>query len=141
MEKFLHKAARDIWVSVPDESSAYTIFETMNDRGLALSATDLIKNYLFGRAGEDKLSTVKHNWSQMMGILDTVSESEIAKTFIRHYCCAKLNNRVTRFPHGCNYNGSTCRHRYLVITTSANYLPFYRSQTLWSSTGNEARKI
>jgi len=47
--RFLEHSAHVIWVTVPDESAAYIIFETMNDRGLELSATDLIKNYLFGR--------------------------------------------------------------------------------------------
>ena len=64
-----------IWVNVPDESSAYIIFETMNDRGLELSAADLIKNYLFGRA-EEELEIVKGNWFRMVGSLDTLSESD-----------------------------------------------------------------
>lgn len=81
---FLERRARVIWVSVPDESSAYVIFETMNDRGLELSATDLIKNYLFGRA-EEKLEVVKQNWFTMMGALETVEESEVVRTFVRHY--------------------------------------------------------
>lgn len=82
---FLERSAHVIWVTVPDESSAYIIFETMNDRGLELSATDLIKNYLFGRAGTTRMEQVKANWNTMTGALETIAEAEIVKTFVRQY--------------------------------------------------------
>ena len=82
---FLEKKARVIWVTVRDESSAYVIFETMNDRGLELSATDLIKNYLFGHAGAIKIEHVKAQWYAMTGTLETIEEAEIIRTFVRQY--------------------------------------------------------
>ncbi len=91
--KFLDEKARVIWVTVPDESSAYVIFETMNDRGLELSATDLIKNYLFGRA-EEKIESVKHHWFTMVGSLEAVAGPETLKDFVRHYWIA--NYGLTR---------------------------------------------
>jgi hypothetical protein len=92
---FLENKARVIWVTVPDESSAYVIFETMNDRGLELSATDLIKNYLFGRAESRRIEAVKSSWLTMMGVLDAASiGAEIVKDFVRHFWIA--NNGVIR---------------------------------------------
>jgi hypothetical protein len=82
---FLETNARVIWVTVPDESAAYVIFETMNDRGLELSATDLIKNYLFGRAGSKRIEQVKQDWFSMTGTLETIGEEEIVRTFVRQY--------------------------------------------------------
>jgi hypothetical protein len=38
-----------ILITVDDELNAYTVFETLNARGLELSSTDLLKNYLFSR--------------------------------------------------------------------------------------------
>lgn len=38
-----------IRIAVDDELNAYTVFETLNARGLELSSTDLLKNYLFSR--------------------------------------------------------------------------------------------
>lgn len=35
-----------IEITANDDSDAYTIFETMNDRGLSLTATDMLKGYL-----------------------------------------------------------------------------------------------
>jgi hypothetical protein len=64
------------------------IFETMNDRGLELSAIDLIKNYMLGKAG-DNFSVVKKNWTTMLGNLDSMSEDEKVKNFVRHYWISK----------------------------------------------------
>lgn len=41
--KFVEEGVKVIWVTVVDEAGAYMIFETMNDRGLKLSAADLLK--------------------------------------------------------------------------------------------------
>ena len=144
--KFLEKGARVIWVSVPDESSAYTIFETMNDRGLALSSTDLIKNYLFGRAGEEKISTVKHNWSQMIGTLETMGETEIAKSFVRHYWVS----RYGRIRGQELFDGIKKRFRNSseviqfsqdLAEEAVNYVALLTpSHSLWTKYGDEARK-
>ncbi|MGA2144773.1 MAG: DUF262 domain-containing protein [Bryobacteraceae bacterium] len=85
---FIREKARIIWVTVPDENAAYVIFETMNDRGLALSATDLLKNYLFSRA-DDQLEYVKQKWFSMSGTLDSVLEGDILRNYVRHYWTSK----------------------------------------------------
>jgi len=45
--EFLSTRAKVILVQVPDQANAFTIFETLNDRGLDLAISDLLKNYLF----------------------------------------------------------------------------------------------
>jgi hypothetical protein len=82
--RFLEKGVIVIWVEVPDDKSAYTIFETMNDRGLDLSATDLIKNHLFNLAG-DQVDDAANQWSSMVAILESVQETDIVKDFVRHF--------------------------------------------------------
>jgi len=66
--------------NVGDESDAYLIFETLNDRGLELSVTDLLKNYLFSKAGKD-LKDVQKKWDEMITILNNRN----VNTFLRHY--------------------------------------------------------
>ena len=72
---FIEKGARVIWVEVSNHRTAYIIFETMNDRGLKLSAADLLKNYIFGQADERKDEAVA-KWRTMAGILEAVGEKE-----------------------------------------------------------------
>src|SRR5579885_838200 len=80
---FLETGVRLICVEVPDDRSAYVIFETMNDRGLHLSMADLLKNHLFGLA-DDRMPEVEKSWYAMVGALETVQEEDILVTFIRH---------------------------------------------------------
>ncbi|MFM9851554.1 MAG: DUF262 domain-containing protein [Sphingomonadaceae bacterium] len=42
-------------ITVSDELNAYKVFETLNSRGVRLSATDLLKNYLFSVLHRDKV--------------------------------------------------------------------------------------
>ena len=72
---FIDKGVRIIWVQVADETTAFTIFETMNDRGLKLSAADLLKNYIYGRS-EDRKDEVVQKWQSMCGVLESLEEDE-----------------------------------------------------------------
>ena len=80
---FLESRARVVLLKVPDDSDAYRMFETLNDRGLRTSQGDLIKNYLFGRSGE-RISEVQSRWSFMRGTLETIDEDDLTVTFLRH---------------------------------------------------------
>ncbi len=61
-------------ITVADELNAYKVFETLNARGVRLSATDLLKNYLFSvlaRGGEktDEIEQLERRWEAMVGRL------------------------------------------------------------------------
>jgi hypothetical protein len=81
--EYLDSHVRVIWVDVPDDANAFVIFETLNDRGLDLSITDLLKNYLFGLSG-DRIEETQQYWITMMGVLEAAGGDEIAVTYIRH---------------------------------------------------------
>ena len=81
--EFVEQSLKVIWVSVSDDSNAFTIFETLNDRGLALAISDLLKNYLFGLAG-DRISEVQQRWISMTSTIEAVEREEVIVTFIRH---------------------------------------------------------
>lgn len=57
-----------ILITVEDDISAYTVFETLNARGLELSSTDLLKNFLFSRVPvRTDLAALQRRWRQMIG--------------------------------------------------------------------------
>ncbi len=72
-----------IAITVGDELNAYTVFETLNDRGTRLTVTDLLKNYLFSIAGnvESDLQLIKNQWNNIVGIIDL----EPFPVFLRHF--------------------------------------------------------
>lgn len=57
-------------IQVTDELNAFKVFETLNARGVRLSPTDLLKNYLFSvvsRTSEDRhtLDALEQRWDKM----------------------------------------------------------------------------
>lgn len=61
-------------ITVTDELNAYKVFETLNARGVRLSATDLLKNYLFSvlhrsDQHEYEMKALEDRWEAMVGRL------------------------------------------------------------------------
>ena len=82
--KFLRESAMVIAIRVPDHINAYTMFETLNDRGLRASQTDILKNFLFGKA-QDRLSEIQARWSSMVATIETVGDEDLLLTYLRHH--------------------------------------------------------
>lgn len=71
-------------ITVSDELNAYKVFETLNSRGVRLSATDLLKNYLFSvldRGGDTdhEMRNLEDRWEKMVDRL----QSENFPDFLR----------------------------------------------------------
>jgi len=76
---YLEHAAKVIWVEVQDQPTAYRIFETMNDRGLKLSAADLVKNYLYSLLDERQPAQSEQitlRWQSMSAILESLGRED-----------------------------------------------------------------
>jgi hypothetical protein len=86
---YLAERVRIIVVEVPNEADAFLIFETLNDRGADLTIADLLKNYLFGRSGE-QLDPVRNDWVSSLSNLDiAVAGNQLFTDFLRHYWSSK----------------------------------------------------
>lgn len=53
-----------VCISMGDDDDAQVIFETLNGHGAELHATDLIRNFIFMRAGTDADDLYNNLWSQ-----------------------------------------------------------------------------
>ena len=80
---FIEHQALVVLLRVPDQTNAYRMFETLNDRGLRTSQADLIKNHLFWRSG-DRFGEVQSKWSYTRGALEASEEDDITINFLRH---------------------------------------------------------
>jgi uncharacterized protein with ParB-like and HNH nuclease domain len=87
-----------IRLDVGTVKDAYKLFETINNRGLKLSATDIIKNLLFGHASKmnngEHLEEVKNIWSDIVASLDGVNGNN-PDIFFRRYFCSILRRKIT----------------------------------------------
>jgi uncharacterized protein with ParB-like and HNH nuclease domain len=77
-----------ISVRVQDQLSAYTVFETLNARGLELTETDLLKNYLLSLADRLSASQMVPVLRQWKRITDRVGIEGFPE-FLRHHLNAR----------------------------------------------------
>ena len=79
-------------ITVTDELNAYKVFETLNSRGIRLSSTDLLKNYLFSILDKEQveLSAFESTWDEMVSKL----QSEKFPDFLRMHWNSR--NDLTR---------------------------------------------
>lgn len=85
---FVQNNASVIVIKVPDYINAYTMFETLNDRGLRAAQSDILKNYLFKKA-QERMPEVQPRWSSMIGTLESVGDDDLIVTYIRHLWITK----------------------------------------------------
>lgn len=82
---FLSKSIGDktifIKIEVEDQLSAYALFETLNYRGVDLTVTDLLKNYLFSLITPSDLRIAKEIWKKIA----TSVGIEKFPVFLRHF--------------------------------------------------------
>jgi uncharacterized protein with ParB-like and HNH nuclease domain len=70
--------------------SAYTIFETMNDRGLSLNPTEILKGYLLSMIDDDdKSEEMNMFWKERIFELKSVIGSDSDLDFFRNWLRAK----------------------------------------------------
>ena len=83
-----------ILITVDDELDAYTLFETLNARGLELTTTDLLKNYFFSkvRTGTD-IDSLKRRWQALIG---TVRQERFPDFLRYHLLCEQPQIRRQR---------------------------------------------
>lgn len=83
-----------IRLDVSEAKDAFKLFETINNRGLRLSPTDIIKNFLLGNAarfGSEPLQRARAAWAQIIVNLDGTNSD----AFFRYYLMAIVQTRVT----------------------------------------------
>lgn len=86
-------------VAYSDEN-AYTIFETMNDRGLNLTPTEMLKGFLLSRFKEPKIREKANNmWKESMQTLHEYDKDEDQR-FIQSWLRAKYADTIRQGKQG-----------------------------------------
>lgn len=86
LRKRLLSSVTLVTIECDEEQSAFRLFETLNDRGLELSAVDLMKNHLFSIAANSNnvdYIKIQSDWEEI--IENTVPYLSKPSRFFRHY--------------------------------------------------------
>ncbi len=81
--RYLQNQAMVILLRAPNAKNAFSMFETLNDRGLRTTQADILKNYLFEQASPE-VSAAQGHWSSMMTSLEPLGLREPSLTYLRH---------------------------------------------------------
>ncbi|MEY2830522.1 MAG: hypothetical protein RIQ33_2380 [Bacteroidota bacterium] len=71
-------------ITVTDDLNAYKVFETLNARGVKLSPSDLLKNYIFqqiSKLGEYDIEEAERKWQKINSTLGKID----FPTYLRHF--------------------------------------------------------
>ena len=108
---FLRKlnSATIVKIDVSSHSDAFTLFETLNNRGVPLSAVDLIKNKLLGKLDKQgEGAEIDSNFNRWNAIVNNLSdEYKIQERFLRQFYNAFKNEssiEVKRAPKAIKSN-------------------------------------
>src|SRR5690606_1517662 len=110
--EFVHKllnSASIIRLDVGAAKDAYKLFETINNRGLRLKPTDIIKNFLLGHASSlpaGTLDKVKEDWRKLIIALDGLDSD----AFFRQWLAGKLHRKVTQTKLVAEFKSYYLRH-------------------------------
>jgi len=84
-------------ITAYSDGDAYTIFETMNDRGLSLTPADMLKGYLLANIADgEKRTRVSLLWKERVGALLEVGKDEDAdgiKSWLRSQYAESIRER------------------------------------------------
>lgn len=76
-----------IRIVTPNLSHALKVFETVNDRGVGLTAMDLLKNLLFMRTRPEDYPKLKNRWKALTKDLDDCQEKHLR--FLRYFVMSR----------------------------------------------------
>ena len=85
-----------LYIEVGNEEDAFTIFETLNDRGLKLSPGDLIKSYLLRRIVEQNSLVNRQSIIDTWERIPTHLEDYDISNFLRHYLLTEFNEPIQK---------------------------------------------
>lgn len=90
LQRILTDHVSVVAVISPDENNAATVFETLNDRGIGLSTSDLLRTLMLRRANQQDREEINAHWETILQLEDRVDE------FIRHYWLSHYGDVKTR---------------------------------------------
>ena len=102
-----------ILIKVEDELDAYTVFETLNARGLELTTADLLKNYFFSRVRvQSDLEALQRRWQALIA---TVTLERFSDFLRYHFLCEQSGVRRERLFKLVRERVNTAQHVFNLL--------------------------
>jgi hypothetical protein len=145
--KFMRDSVIVVRLTVPNESNAFRVFETLNDRGMDLSAVDLLKNYLFGCVYDEKnhqsLDQMEHRWAQLTGTLQDLRQEDFLKVYwTSRHGLVLLDEIFDKVKDSCKTADDAQNLSIDLLEASEHYAALDESDDpVWAPFGPDVRKL
>ncbi|MBO3462171.1 DUF262 domain-containing HNH endonuclease family protein [Aetokthonos hydrillicola Thurmond2011] len=103
-------------ITAYSDEDAYTIFETMNDRGLSLTPTDMLKGFMLANISDEAKKEANRLWKKQVNQLKELGKEEEAdaiKTWLRSQYAQTIRERKKGAVPGDFDRISTEFHRWV----------------------------
>lgn len=74
-----------VLISVNSQADAFTLFETLNNRGVPLSAIDIIKNKMLSEMERQHKVDIDESYEQWQQVIAAVPDASDQERFLRHF--------------------------------------------------------
>ena len=74
-----------VYISVSSQADAFTLFETLNNRGVPLSPIDIIKNKILAEMERQHEVDIDDSYRRWQKIVSSIPETAAQERFLRHY--------------------------------------------------------
>jgi hypothetical protein len=143
--EYMVDRAKIILFALPDTQHAFVVFETLNDRGLDLAISDLLKNFLFLQA-DNRIGEAQNAWQTMQATIDPLGDERVTTDFIRHLWASQNGATRERDLYANIKKKITSKVKALEFAThlekgAVYYAALLNPQhSLWTNLGTEARE-
>lgn len=106
-----------VFITVGSQADAFTLFETLNNRGVPLSAIDIIKNKMLSEMQKQVGISVDESYDQWQTIVENVEDPKVQERFLRHFYNANHWNELIRVSGITRANRAKIISIYEKVTT------------------------
>jgi uncharacterized protein with ParB-like and HNH nuclease domain len=85
-----------VQITVNTQSDAFTLFESLNNRGVPLSAIDIIKNKMLSQMEKKHGTEVEDSFEKWQTIIRSIPDVQDQERFLRHFYNAFKHRREVR---------------------------------------------
>lgn len=129
-----------IQIAVQNELDAYTLFETLNARGVELTSADLLKNYLFNllKSNENEIKLADNKWKEINSKIPTKDLPDYFRCVMNSEIeLVRKNKLFKRFKEHIKDIKSAARFLDRLYTSASLYLALQNSNdAIWGNFGN-----
>ena len=74
-----------VQITVGSQADAFTLFESLNNRGVPLSAMDIIKNKMLAQMDKKHSVDIDESFDRWQGIIEAIPDPNDQERFLRHF--------------------------------------------------------